>query len=136
MINIENLHRQMIHFPIALLTMSIVFDLLGLYLKKEQFFSTSWYTLLTGAFASVVAILSGFIADRVYGHMLNPFPIFKTHGMVQLIASVIFIGLCTWRYYGGSANYKPPVWYLIVGLFAVVLILYGGHLGGTLAGHV
>lgn len=38
MINIENLHRQMIHFPIALLTVSVVFDLLGLYLKKEQFF--------------------------------------------------------------------------------------------------
>lgn len=83
-----------------------------------------------------MAISSGFIADRVYGHMLSPFPIFKTHGMIQIIASFIFIGLCTWRYYRGSTNFNPPVWYLITGLVAVILLLYGGHLGGALAGHV
>jgi len=67
MINIENIHRQIIHFPIALLTMSIIFDFVGLYFKKDQFFSTSWYTLMTGVYGTVVAIISGFITDRVYG---------------------------------------------------------------------
>ncbi|MFQ6677754.1 MAG: DUF2231 domain-containing protein [Fidelibacterota bacterium] len=135
MINIEHFHRQMIHFPMALLTMSIVFDLAGIYFKKEQFFSTSWYILITGVLGSVAAILSGVIADTVYGHMSNPFPIYKTHGMVQIIASAIFISLWFWRYFQGSPKNKPPMWYLIVGLIAVITLLYGGHLGGTLAGH-
>jgi len=136
MINIEHMHRQLIHFPIALLTMSLLFDLAGHFLKKEQLISTGWNTLLTGVIASVVAILSGFVADRVYGHMLNPFPVFKTHGMIQLIASVIFIGLCAWRYSQGPKHYKPPAWYLIASALAVFLLLYGAHIGGTLAGHV
>mgnify|MGYP000653642481 CR=1 FL=1 len=88
MFSLDYLHHQVIHFPIALLSISIFFDFLAIYFKNHKLFFSGWCTLLTGALLSVVAIITGFIADIVYGHMSEPFPIFQTHGSTQILSLI------------------------------------------------
>jgi uncharacterized membrane protein len=135
MFSLDYLHHQVIHFPIALLSISIFFDFLAIYFKNHKLFFSGWCTLLTGALLSVVAIITGFIADIVYGHMSEPFPIFQTHGSTQIIAAIFFIGLCLWRYSNNHIHTKPPAGYFILGVISVCILFYGSHLGAGLAGH-
>lgn len=86
--------------------------------------------------AAGFAIVTGFIADTIYGHMSEPFQIMETHGSVQIIASSIFIGLYIWRYFRLIPSSHPPIWYLVTGTIATALLLYGSHLGGLLSGHI
>ena len=135
MFSLDYLHHQVIHFPIALLSISILFDLLGYYLKNDKLFFSSWCTLLIGAGFSIVAVATGFIADVNYGHMSEPLPIFETHGSTQILAATCFISLCLWRYIQNQTHTKSPGWYIIVGISSVCILFYGSHLGAGLAGH-
>ena len=103
MFSLDYIHHQVIHFPIALLSISLLFDLLGYYLKNDKLFFSSWYTLLTGAGVSIVAVATGFIADVNYGHMSEPLPIFETHGSTQILAAICFIS------YVYGATYKTKL---------------------------
>jgi len=135
MFSLNFLHHQIIHFPIALLSISILFDVLGIYLNNDKLFFSSWCALLTGVLFSIIAIVTGFIADNVYGHMIEPFPIFQTHGSTQIIATVSFMVLCFWRYINNNTYKRPPVIYLIFGVIFVCILFYGSHLGAGLVGH-
>lgn len=97
-------------------------------------YSAALYTLIFGALSSAAAVLSGFIADQAYGHMAEPFPIFSTHGSIQITVSLIFVGLLVWRYLRDWTIAKPPSLYLIMSFIAVLILFYGAHLGAGLAG--
>jgi uncharacterized membrane protein len=133
MFSLDYIHNQVIHFPIALLSTSALFDLLGVFSGHKKLYSAAWYTLLLGTIAAIVAVLTGFIADRIYGHMSAPFPIIETHGSMQISASVIFFALLIWRHVNRQATAKPPLIYLIVSVLAVLVLFYGAHLGAGLA---
>lgn len=134
MFSLDYLHSQVIHFPIALLSVSVLFDLIGVYYNNNNLFSASWYVLILGSISSIAAVITGFIADQSLGHMSEPFPIFATHGSMQIITSLIFISLLIWRYINDRTDTKPPIWYIIIGMLAVGTLFYGGHLGAGLAG--
>lgn len=134
MFSLDYLHSQVIHFPIALLSVSVLFDLIGVYYNNNNLFSASWYVLILGSISSIAAVITGFIADQSLGHMSEPFPIFATHGSMQIITSLIFISLLIWRYINDQTDTKPPIWYIIIGMLAVGTLFYGGHLGAGLAG--
>ncbi|MFB6342295.1 DUF2231 domain-containing protein [Saccharicrinis sp. FJH62] len=62
MIDTTHLHPMIVHFPIALLIVGFVFDIVSLFFKKE-FFSRAGFTLLIlGALGTVAALLSGELA--------------------------------------------------------------------------
>lgn len=134
MFNLNYIHNQLVHFPIALFTASVLFDFLGLFLKNTKFYIVSWYTLIVGTISSLLAIASGFIEDRAYGHMAHPFPIHETHGSVQIIGSTLFMILLIWRYKKKIADSQPPFPYLILSITALFILLYGAHLGAKMAG--
>lgn len=134
MFSLDHLHNQVIHFPIALLSTSSLFDIIGIYTKEDRFHFASWYLLLTGLLSSLAGVVSGFIADRSYGHMYEPFPLFDTHGSLQIFAIICFLALCIWRYRGGQPESQLPKGYLIISMLAVLTIFYGSHLGAGLAG--
>ena len=62
--SLEHIHNQVIHFPIALLSASVLFDLIGFYSDNKKMYSTSWYLLILGTLSTMSAVLTGFIADK------------------------------------------------------------------------
>ncbi|MFQ6608545.1 MAG: DUF2231 domain-containing protein [Fidelibacterota bacterium] len=133
---ITSLHPLFIHFPIALLSTSVLFDILGVLFRNKSLHYAGWWCLLVGVISSLAAIATGFIADSIYGHMANPIPLFQTHGVVQLLASFMFIGLLIWRIKEKTELPVKPILFFYLGLsgVAVMILFYGAHLGAHLAG--
>lgn len=135
---IENSHFLVIHFSIALLPSAFLLDIIAIFFKSSSAENGSWWCLVLGSFGSIFAIITGFMADNIYGHMSLPFPILTTHGAIQIIASLLFWVLLLWRF---KNKHEIPLgklrkYYIVIGGIAVATIFYGSHLGATLAGRI
>ena len=135
---VENSHFLVIHFSIALLPSAFLLDIIAIFFKSSSAENGSWWCLVLGSFGSIFAIITGFIADNIYGHMSLPFPILTTHGAIQIIASLLFWFLLLWRF---ENKHEIPLgklrkYYIVIGGIAVATVFYGSHLGATLAGRI
>ena len=135
---IDTIHPLIIHFPIALLSASVLFDILGVVFRKESLNHAGWWCLVCGVMGALAAVLTGFFADTIYGHMGDPFPVFETHGTMQIAATLIFVGLFIWRGVNKCQLPSEPLKYvyLAIGAAATGWIFYGAHLGAQLAGRI
>ena len=135
---ISNLHPLVIHFPIALFSVAILFDLLFLIYKIDDFLASSWWTMLFALISSLAAIATGIIDDTLIGHLTTTFPLWINHGVVQIFSCFIFLGLFIWRTKEPNIlNTKiSKLIYIIIGIINLSLLYYGGHLGARLAGRV
>ncbi len=133
---ITDLHPMVIHFPIALLTISVLSDGAGIMIKNTSLLNAGAWNLNFGLLFAIAGIITGTIADGNFGHMDNPFPIFSTHGSVQILSILGFAGLWVWR-----KKIEPKIFisgkpYFVVGLVLVGLLHYGSHLGALLSGRI
>ncbi|MFQ6675579.1 MAG: DUF2231 domain-containing protein [Fidelibacterota bacterium] len=134
----QTVHPLLVHFPIALFSTGWFCDLLATRFRQESLFHAGWWCLTFGVVSAVFAAITGFLADMVTGHMANPFPLYSTHGVVQLTASTLFLTLFVWRWRLNTRVPERP-WryvYLATGGVATAILFYGGHLGAQLAGRI
>tara|TARA_Y100000814_G_C12350010_1_gene406681 strand:+ start:789 stop:1256 length:468 start_codon:yes stop_codon:yes gene_type:complete len=135
---IENSHFLVIHFSIALLPSAFLLDTIAILFKSSSAENGSWWCLVLGSLGSIFAIITGFMADNIYGHMSFPFPILTTHGAIQIIASLLFSFLLLWRF---ENKHEIPCgklrkYYFFIESIAVATIFYGSHLGAILSGRI
>lgn len=133
-----DLHPLVIHFPIALFSAAILFDLLFLIFNNNDFYVGGWWTMLFALVASAAAIATGIIDDTLIGHLGSVYPLWLNHGLVQLFSCILFLTLFLWRTKDKSIfydNLKKRV-YTAMALIGIVILYYGGHLGAELAGRV
>ncbi len=62
MFDTGHLHPMIVHFPIALLLVGFLFEVLSLFIKKEVFSTAAFYLLLLGTLGVIGAYISGDIA--------------------------------------------------------------------------
>ncbi|MFB6319003.1 DUF2231 domain-containing protein [Saccharicrinis sp. FJH54] len=62
MIDSTHLHPMIVHFPIALLIVGFIFDIVSLFFRKEFFKWAGFTLLLLGAVGTIAALLSGELA--------------------------------------------------------------------------
>ncbi len=65
---LQNLHPLFVHFPIALILVTLLFELLWWVFKKEEFREFATYLLYLSALASIAAVASGLVASNSLGH--------------------------------------------------------------------
>jgi len=133
-LELDSLHPITIHFPIALLTCTLLFDVGGLLSKKKSLSDAAFWCQLVGTMSLIPAIVSGFWADESYGHMDDPFPIHTTHGSIQITVGVLFLGLLVWRLRSQMALPEKPWRFVYLGLYGLLVmsLTYGSHLGAIL----
>lgn len=59
MISATHLHAMVIHFPIALLLIGFLNEIIGIAFKNTFFNKTAFYLLILGAFGTIASYLSG-----------------------------------------------------------------------------
>ncbi|HZO90560.1 MAG TPA: DUF2231 domain-containing protein [Chthonomonadaceae bacterium] len=126
-------HPVVVHFPIALLVVSLLFDLLG-YLKRNGALMTAGYYNLVAAGASApLAVATGLLAwifafgqTRLTGILL--------YHLILGVLTTALIGVLWWlrARNKGQLSGRMVRAYLICGFVAFVIIALTGHLGGTL----
>lgn len=134
MITAPHLHALVIHFPIALLMVGFLSELIALFSKRLFFKQASFYLLILGTLGAIVAFASGsYAGDGMTDGMLQePIELHEEAALVTLWLAIITTLFKSVIYY---FNYKKAwaQWVVLV-LFAVLVgaVARTGYLGGRL----
>ena len=131
---ITDFHLLVIHFPIALLSIAVLFDFLFYFTRKEDLVGASWWTMFFGVISCFVAVITGFVSDSLYEHLFSTFPLWENHGIVQIVSFLLFILLFYMKIYQSKIIKHYPVMYLVISGVFVLILFYGAHLGAVLSG--
>lgn len=64
MFDTQYIHPMIVHFPIALLIVGLLADIIGLLLKKEFFSKAGFYLLILGTLGVIAAFITGNLAGE------------------------------------------------------------------------
>ena len=131
---ITDLHLLVIHFPIALLSIAVLFDFLFYFTRKEDLVGASWWTMFFGVISCFIAVITGFVSDSLYEHLFSTFPLWENHGIVQIVSFLLFILLFYMKIYHSKIIRHYPIIYLVISGVFVLILFYGAHLGAVLSG--
>ena len=128
-------HVVLIHFPIALCLVSIVFDFIAQWTKKRALVEMAYYNLLVAAISTVPVMATGLLAwrwqlegQRLKGTLLLRLVLgVASSGMIWLLWSLHF------RAHRNPAG-KLPVYRLPIEIAAATFVSQTAHLGGFLSG--
>lgn len=137
------IHPFLVHFPVALLLTSVVFDLLGRRTGQAGLRSAGLYTLIAGVSGGCLAALAGLrdagmvrarALERL-GERAQPLlEAISTHQTLALVTLGMFAALLLWRLANrDQLSRADQAAYLTVAALASALLLYAGYLGGMLA---
>ena len=132
--SITEIHPLLVHFPIALFSTGLLFDISSYFLEKEELETAGFYTMFMGLISSFFTIISGLIAFFEIGSISDIFHFH--HGLIQLSAT-IFLSIL----FGVRIKYdvdirfdgmKKNIYFLLHSL-SVGILFYGAHLGAKAA---
>ncbi len=123
-----------VHFPIALVMVGFLADVLSLFIKKEKWLiKAGYYLMILGTIAAIVAYLTGAIFTKELTGTLND--IKERHELFSTITLWILVIGCSFRIFlvykkldQSPLKWVPFIFYII----AVVSIGITGFLGGVL----
>ncbi len=128
-----NIHPFLVHFPVALLTTALAFDLLGLLLSREELSRVGWWAHLAGTIGMAAAVISGLAAKSQALIPTLAVWTFDTHQQLAFVSAGAFTALLLWRA-GMRTRIAPARRRLYLILFVAALIClwvvawYGGEL--------
>ena len=132
--SITEIHPLLVHFPIALFSTGLMFDISSYILEKDELETAGFYTMFMGLVSSFFAIISGMIAFFEMGSISDIFHFH--HGLIQLSATLFLFILFGIRIkydvdiqFGGR---KKNLYFLLHSL-SVGILFYGAHLGAKVA---
>jgi uncharacterized membrane protein len=127
------LHAALNDLPPALLPLSVLFDVLGIFFKRESLKAAAFWTLVFGVLGTGAAIVAGLMAEDVVQHSEQAHAIMETHETLAFIVLGIFGLLAIWRIArrGVWSDREQPV-ALTAGVIGVAILLYASALGGKL----
>ena len=92
MFNTSHLHPMIVHFPIALITVGFVAEVVSLFFKSEKCLSkTGFYLMILGTIAAVVAWTTGqlFTNEPAQGEIVRVFAQHETGALITMILMII-----------------------------------------------
>jgi len=130
-------HVVLIHFPIALFLMGVVFDLMARWTtkttKKATLAAGARLNLLAAAVLVVPTIATGIVAWQwqLAGQKLKGLLLLH---LVLGCASSLLICLVAWVHFRRRRASVLPGWYLPLELLIALVVALTAHLGGFLSG--
>jgi uncharacterized membrane protein len=128
-------HVALVHFPIALTFVSVLFDLLSLRKQSLALLRAAYYTVIVAAISAVPTIATGILAwqwqlegARIKGNL-------KLHLILALFSSAM-IWLVCWLHIKEQRKpqFNSPGARLALEFVAVAMTLLTGHVGGFVSG--
>ena len=128
-------HVVVIHFPIALFIISVVFDFVALWKKSSALASAAYYNLLAAAISALPALATGLLAWQwqLEGKALRG--TLRFHMVFAFLSSAL-IWLVWWSHSRSRRRAQPHalVSQFAIELFTLAIVAVTGHLGGFLSG--
>jgi uncharacterized membrane protein len=135
MFNTAHFHPMIVHFPIALITVGFLADVVRLFFKNEKWLSKAgYYLMLLGALSAVAAWSTGqlFTTEPVQGEIVKVFTRHESAAMATMIfmvaGSVFRIWLVSKKREETQLKWIAFVLYFL----AFAAVTYTGFMGGTM----
>lgn len=126
-------HPAIVHYPIALVTLSVVADLFGFIFGSQSLQHAGWWALLGAAIGAAVALVAGLF--DMHREKLPPAAHRRvhTHMKVGLTLFALLAALTVWRWsvYAGVSERVGGL-YLTGALSVLALTFFQAWLGGEL----
>ena len=131
--DISRFHAALNDLPPAQLPLSVLFDLLGVFLKRESLKAAGFWTLIAGVLGTGAAIVTGLLAEDATPHGAEAHAIMETHETLAFLVFGLFGILALWRLLrrGVWSEKEQPV-ALTAGVIAALLLIVTGAFGGKL----
>ena len=135
--SLETVHPLLVHFPIALFSTGLFFDILAKLLNNEELDHAGFWTMLMALISSPFTIIAGIFAFMEEGSWLDLYQF--QHGILVLISTLLLLVLfwarikfqLDFRYSSLKRNI-----YLFLHILAVGILFYGSHLGAKAADRI
>ncbi len=135
MFDTTHLHPMIVHFPIALLIIGFLFDLIGAIFNKDFFSKTGFYLLILGTAGVIAAYISGNIAGDGVSEAGTLKQALENHEdaaelslWLMVIASIVRIVFVLLKKYSGVFKWAAIVLFLV----GILSIARTGYYGGEL----
>ena len=128
-----NIHPLIVHFPIALLTISVLLEMIGRVRKQADLSRAGWWTQLAGTIGLIAAVLTGLVAKDGLRLASGGGAYLDTHQELAFFNSVLFTVLLLWRV--ASRTRLPSsnqAWYFIIFVAGVASLWIAAWVGGEL----
>lgn len=127
------IHPIVVHFPIALLSASVAFDVLAARWPAGGFRETSLYCLLAGVMGAALAVVTGGLEEELAERAGAPEAVLELHeslGTVTLVVFVALVGLRLAMRWGWIKEFRFVT--LGLGAIGVASLALTGYWGGEL----
>ena len=128
-----NLHPFLTHFPIALLSLSIISECAALLLHREEFSMVGWWTQVAGTIGLAAAAVTGILAGGSVGIVPEGKSYLELHQEIALVSSTVFAILLLWRI--ASRTRRPPghdMLFMVIFAGGVLAVWAGAWYGGEM----
>jgi uncharacterized membrane protein len=135
MFSTSHLHPMIVHFPIALILVGFLADVVYLFFKEEKCLSkTGFYLMILGALGAIAAWSTGhlFTSEPQEGEIVKVFTQHETGALITMIVMVIGAGL---RIYAVASKKEESFLKWIVFAFyclGFLAVAYTGLKGGSM----
>jgi uncharacterized membrane protein len=126
----HHVHPMLVVFPLGLLAISVIFDLIYLGSKQVVFAETAYWNILAGIVGGLAAAVFGFWDWLTIPARTRAKRIGVLHGLVNVIVVGLFA--LSWLVRRGDPLHVPPTAALVLSFVAIGFALCGGWLGGEL----
>lgn len=94
----QNFHPLFTHFPIALLLLVPVLDLIGIIRRGEWYHRASLLVLFLGVLSAVAAVTTGLIAEDTVPHSIDAaHALIEVHETLALTTLGVAVAILLWR---------------------------------------
>lgn len=127
------LHPMLVHFPIGLLTASVLFEGIGAWWNREHFRESALWLLVLGLLGGVSAAVAGGMAEETAEKAGIAESLIETHETLALMTLGLFGALLLFRVFLRN-RFTPRIMagYFLASVVGLGLLSVTGHLGGDL----
>jgi uncharacterized membrane protein len=126
------LHPAIVHFPIALVTISFIADLLGSLLNKTALRVTAFWSLAAAFIFGIVTVITGYwdMTRDTLGETDRYVDFHMDTGLLLLAAVVVMF---VWRWFTYARRQQVVTkFYLVVAFIVFCLTIFQGWYGGEM----
>ena len=129
----ESVHPLVVHFPIALLLVALLLDVLALALKRPGLHRVALWNLSLGTMGAAAAVRTGLWAAEIAKHTFEIHQVMELHrklGVATLVLGVLVVAWRLWK--RDQLGIRARAVTLVLMLAIAGTLGYGAHLGGRL----
>jgi len=135
MFSTSDFHPMIVHFPIALIIVGFIADVVFLFFKSEKCLSkTGFYLMILGTLAAIAAWATGqlFTNEPGQGEILNVFEKHETGALITMILMIIGVALRIFLVIRKKEDTRLKWVVFILYLLAFCSVSFTGFMGGTM----